>query len=243
MPRTDHRQPNQARKIEFALDYLKYAEGSCLAIAGNTKVLCAASFETKVPPYLVGSGRGWITAEYSLLPRSTHTRTQRESTAGKLQGRNQEIRRFLGRSLRAVCNFANLKENQIIIDCDVIQADGGTRTLAFNGAFCALSQCVEKLIKNNTINQNPIIEPVGAISVGIVQNQILLDLDYSEDSQADADMNVVITESGRIVELQATAERTPFTDAQFQKMLELARNEIRQIIQLQKNTLAAISAQ
>lgn len=237
MIRTDYRAWNQTRKIEFMMDYLKYAEGSCLAVAGNTKVLCAASFETKVPPYLIGTGQGWLTAEYSLLPRSTHQRSVRESTTGKLQGRNQEIRRFLGRSLRAVCNLRNLKENQIIIDCDVIQADGGTRTLALNGAFCALWQCVEKLIANNTIQKTPIVEHVGAISVGIVQNNILLDLDYSEDSQADADMNVVLTESGRIVELQATAERMPFSEADFHRMLALAQTQIAHIIHLQKKTL------
>jgi ribonuclease PH len=237
MTRTDGRAWNQARKIEFVMDYLQYAEGSCLAVAGNTKVLCAASFETKVPPYLVGSGQGWITAEYSLLPRSTHQRTVRESTVGKLQGRNQEIRRFLGRSLRAVCNLFNLGENQIIIDCDVIQADGGTRTLALNGAFCAVSRCVTNLLANNRITKNPIIEYVGAISVGLVQQNILLDLDYSEDSQAEVDINVVLTETGRIVELQATAERMPFSNDEFHKMFSLAKNEIEQIIALQKHIL------
>ncbi|MBS4015023.1 MAG: ribonuclease PH [Candidatus Latescibacteria bacterium] len=237
MSRADGRDWNQPRKIEFIMDYLQYAEGSCLAIAGNTKVLCAASFETRVPPYLVGSGQGWITAEYSLLPRSTHQRTLRESTVGKLQGRNQEIRRFLGRSLRAICNLFNLGENQIIIDCDVIQADGGTRTLALNGAFCALSRCVANLLANNRITKNPIIEHVGAISVGLVQQNILLDLDYSEDSQAETDMNIVLTETNRIVELQATAERQPFTFDDFNKMFSLAKTAIKQIIEQQKNTL------
>lgn len=241
MTRIDGRAWNQSRKIAFMLDYLKYAEGSCLVVAGNTKVLCAASYEAKVPPHLIGTGQGWITAEYSLLPRSTHQRTVRESTLGRLQGRNQEIRRFLGRSLRAVCNLIDLGESQIIIDCDVIQADGGTRTLALNGAFCALSQCVKKLLNNNRISKNPIVEHVGAISIGIVQNNILLDLDYSEDSHADSDMNIVLTETGRIVELQATAERMPFSDDEFNKMLKLAKTEISQIIQIQKDTLQSRS--
>lgn len=237
MVRSDGRKFDQARKVEFILDYLKYAEGSCLAIAGNTKVLCAATFEARVPPHLLGSGKGWITAEYSLLPRSTQQRTVRESTIGKLQGRNQEIRRFLGRSFRAVCNLANLGENQIIIDCDVLQADGGTRTLALNGAFCALVQCVKKLIKNKQIDKNPIIEHMGAISVGIVQNNILVDLDYHEDSQAQVDMNVVITENGRIVEIQASAEQMPFSFQQFQTMFRLAKRTINKIIQYQKQIL------
>ncbi|MEO0077069.1 MAG: ribonuclease PH [candidate division WOR-3 bacterium] len=237
MIRADGRKYNEARKIEFQLNYLKYAEGSCLVSAGDTKILCAATFDRHVPPFLVGTGQGWLTAEYSLLPRSTQERTVRESTTGKLQGRNQEIRRFLGRSLRSVCNLFNLGEAQIIIDCDVIQADGGTRTLAVNGGFCALYQCVKNLMARNIITKNPIIEFVGAISVGIVNHQILLDLTYSEDSKAEADMNVVITESGRIVEIQATAEQLPFSYEEFYQMFNLAQNEIKNIIQLQKSVL------
>ena len=237
MTRTDGRKLSEARKIEFTLDYLKYAEGSCLATAGNTKILCAASFDRHVPPFLLGTGQGWLTAEYSLLPRSTHERTVRESTTGKLQGRNQEIRRFLGRSLRSVCNFYNLGEAQIIIDCDVIQADGGTRTLAVNGGFVALSQCIKTLIDKKIILKNPIIENVGAISIGIVDGSIMLDLAYDEDSKASADMNVVMTETGRIVEIQGTAERQPFSYQEFNKMFELAHNEIKQIIKLQKEFL------
>jgi ribonuclease PH len=237
MIRADSRKSTEARKIEFVLDYLKYAEGSCLAIAGNTKILCAASYEAKVPPFLVGSGQGWITAEYSLLPRSTHQRTTRESTTGKLQGRNQEIRRFLGRSLRSVCNFINLGEAQIIIDCDVIQADGGTRTLALNGGFCALARCIKSLMKKKIITKNPIIEHVGAISIGIVDHEILLDLAYDEDSRASADMNLVMTETGRIVEVQGTAERLPFSYDEFKKMFDIAKAEIARIIKLQKEAL------
>jgi len=233
MVRTDNRKLSEARKIEFTLDYLKYAEGSCLATAGNTKILCAASFDRHVPPFLVGTGQGWLTAEYSLLPRSTHEQTVRESTTGKLQGRNQEIRRFLGRSLRSVMNFYNLGEAQIIIDCDVIQADGGTRTLAVNGGFIALSQCIKNMLDRKIIIKNPIIEHVGAISIGIVDGSIMLDLAYDEDSKASADMNVVMTETGRIVEIQGTAERQPFSYQEFNKMFELAQYEIKQIIKLQ----------
>jgi ribonuclease PH len=237
MTRTDGRKWNEARKIEFSLNYLKYAEGSCLVTSGNTKILCAASFERRVPPFLVGNGQGWLTAEYSLLPRSTHERTIRESTTGKLQGRNQEIRRFLGRSLRSVCNLFNLGEAQIIIDCDVIQADGGTRTLAVNGGLIALYQCVKNLLDKKIILKNPIIEHVGAISIGIVDGSIMLDLAYDEDSKASADMNLVMTETGRIVEVQATAERLPFTDDEFRKMLELAKTEIKHIVKMQKEIL------
>ena len=237
MTRTDNRKLSEARKIEFTLDYLKYAEGSCLATAGNTKILCAATFDRHVPPFLVGTGQGWLTAEYSLLPRSTHERTVRESTTGKLQGRNQEIRRFLGRSLRSVLNFYNLGEAQIIIDCDVIQADGGTRTLAVNGGFIALSQCIKNMLDRKIIIKNPIIEHVGAISIGIVDGSIMLDLAYDEDSKASADMNVVMTETGRIVEIQGTAERQPFSYQEFNKMFELAQYEIKQIIKLQKDFL------
>ena len=237
MIRADGRKWDESRKVEFVLDYLKYAEGSCLATAGNTKILCAATFDRHVPPFLLGTGQGWLTAEYSLLPRSTHERTVRESTTGKLQGRNQEIRRFLGRSLRSVCNLYNLGEAQIIIDCDVIQADGGTRTLAVNGGFCALFQCVKNLLAKKLIKKNPIIEHVGAISIGIVNSEIMLDLVYNEDSQASADMNLVMTETGRIVEIQATAERMPFSSEEFNKMFSAAQTEIKQIIKLQKEFL------
>ena len=237
MIRTDGRKLSEARKIEFTLDYLKYAEGSCLATAGNTKILCAATFDRRIPPFLLGTGQGWLTAEYSLLPRSTHERTVRESTTGKLQGRNQEIRRFLGRSLRSVCNFYNLGEAQIIIDCDVIQADGGTRTLAVNGGFIALAQCVKTLLAKKIINKNPIIENVGAISIGIVDGSVMLDLAYNEDSKASADMNIVMTETGRIVEIQGTAERQPFSFEEFNKMFNTAQTEIKKIIKLQKEFL------
>ncbi|MEO0093409.1 MAG: ribonuclease PH [candidate division WOR-3 bacterium] len=232
--RRDGRTPDQTREIKIELGYLKYAEGSCLITAGDTKVLCAATFERKVPPFLVGSGQGWITAEYNLLPRSTQERTVREATAGRVKGRNQEIQRFLGRSLRAVCDLYALGENQFIIDCDVLQADGGTRTMALTGGFCALASAVKKLLINKVLTKNPIIENVAAISVGIVEEQILVDLSYEEDSKADTDMNVVITESGKIVEIQATAERIPFALDDFLKMFNLAKRAIAEIILKQK---------
>lgn len=232
--RNDGRKPFEIRNIQIELGYLKYAEGSCLITAGNTKVLCAATFERRVPPFLVGSGQGWVTAEYNLLPRSTQERTVREITQGRVKGRNQEIQRFLGRSLRAVCDLYALGENQFIIDCDVIQADGGTRTTALTGGFCALTSAVKNLLDKKILEKNPIIENVAAISVGIVEGEILADLSYDEDSKADTDMNIVMTESGQIVEIQATAERIPFTLDNFLKMFNLAKQAIEGIIQKQK---------
>ncbi len=234
MLRVDGRKWNQARKIELAIGYLNYAEGSCLITAGNTKILVSATYERRVPPFLLGSGKGWITAEYSLLPRSTIERTMRESVIGRLQGRTQEISRFIGRSLRSIFDLTSLGEAQIIIDCDVIQADGGTRTLAINGAFCALTQCVHYLLAKKIIKKNPILENISAISVGIVNGKILLDLTYQEDSMAEADMNLVMTESGRIVEIQTTAEKKPFSYQIFRKMFTVAEKEIRKIIHFQK---------
>lgn len=234
MLRADGRKWNQARKIELVVSYLNYAEGSCLITAGNTKILVSATYEQRVPPFLLGSGKGWITAEYSLLPRSTIERTMRESVIGRLQGRTQEISRFIGRSLRSIFDLTTLGEAQIIIDCDVIQADGGTRTLAINGAFCALTQCVHYLLAKKVIKKNPILENISAISVGIVNGKILLDLTYQEDSMAEADMNLVMTESGRIVEIQTTAEKKPFSYQIFHKMFTVAEKEIRKIIHLQK---------
>lgn len=234
--RIDSRRFDEAREIKIEMGYLKYAEGSCLITAGNTKILCAATFERRVPPFLVGTGQGWITSEYSLLPRSTQQRTVRAETRGRVDGRTQEIQRFIGRSLRAVVNLNGLGENQIIVDSDVIQADGGTRTLAITGSFCALAQAVQRLLKNGIITENPIIENIAATSIGIVEGKILLDLTYEEDSKADVDMNLVMTEKGKIVEIQTTAERLPFTFEQFTQMFELAHKEIARIIKLQKET-------
>lgn len=234
--RKDGRRNDQAREITIELGYLKFAEGSCLISAGNTRIVCAASFERRVPSFLTGSGQGWVTAEYGLLPRSTPERTPRE-TGNRYSSRNAEIRRLLGRSLRAVCNLYALGETQILLDADVIQADGGTRTLAVTGCFCALKQAVKTLLSQRKIPKDPIIEPVAAISAGIVNGVMLLDLVYEEDSQADMDMNLVMTGSGRIVEIQATAERIPFTFPEFQQLYELARQEISRIIQLQQRLL------
>jgi ribonuclease PH len=235
MTRDDGRRPDELRPVTLELGCLKYAEGSCMAVAGNTRVLCAASVERRVPPFLVGSGQGWVTAEYGLLPRSTNQRTPRETE--RPRSRSQEIKRFLGRSLRAVCDLSALGEQQVIVDCDVIQADGGTRTLALTGGFCALKQALESVRGRGRVEREPLIEHVAAISVGIVEGDVLLDLAYSEDSRADTDMNLVLTESGRIVEVQATAEHVPFRFDEFNRMYELAAKAIGELIQLQHASL------
>jgi ribonuclease PH len=235
--RVDGRKEYEIRKPKFILDYLKYPWGSCLAIAGQTKVLCAATFQRKVPNFLLGTGSGWITAEYSLLPTATHERTNREAALGKLTGRTQEIQRFLGRALRSVCDLTALGENQIIIDCDVIQADGGTRTVALNGAFLALKRCIERLLQEKIIAQDPIKEFLGAISVGLVDDKILVDLSYEEDHKAQVDMNVVLTEDNKIVELQLTAERQPLHKNKFYKMLKAAERAIAEITRIEKAAL------
>jgi ribonuclease PH len=235
--REDGRRPDEMRPVTLELGPLKYAEGSCLATAGNTRVLCAASVERRVPPFLVGSGQGWVTAEYGLLPRSTHQRTARESE--RPRSRSQEIKRFLGRSLRAVCDLSALGEQQVIIDCDVIQADGGTRTLALTGGFCALKQAVAGLIQRRAVERDPILEHVAATSVGVVEGEVLLDLVYSEDFRADTDMNLVLTESGRIVEIQATAEHVPFSFEQFSRMYDLAARAVSELIGRQHAGLEA----
>jgi ribonuclease PH len=231
MIREDGRKPDEMRPVNLELGCLTYAEGSCMATAGNTRVLCAASVERRVPPFLVGSGQGWVTAEYGLLPRSTHQRTPRETE--RPRSRSQEIKRFLGRSLRAVCNLSALGEQQVIVDCDVIQADGGTRTLALTGGFCALKQAVETMRQRGQLERDPLIEHVAAISVGIVDGEVTLDLAYSEDSRADTDMNLVLTQSGRIVEVQATAEHVPFRFDEFSRMYGLAAKAIADLIRLQ----------
>ena len=237
MIRDDGRRPDEMRPVTLELGCLKYAEGSCMATAGNTRVLCAASIEKRVPPFLVGSGQGWVTAEYGLLPRSTNTRTPRETD--RPRSRSQEIKRFLGRSLRAVCDLSALGEQQVIVDCDVIQADGGTRTLALTGGFCALKQALESVRGRGRVEREPLIEHVAAISVGIVEGDVLLDLAYSEDSRADTDMNLVLTESGRIVEVQATAEHVPFRFDEFSRMYDLAAKAVGELIQLQHTSLKA----
>lgn len=237
--RIDGRQPDQLRPTRFTPDYLVTAEGSVLVEAGNTRVLCAASVEDTIPGFLRGTGKGWITAEYAMLPRSTVTRTPREIVKGRPSGRTHEIQRLIGRSLRAVTDLTALGERSIIVDCDVLQADGGTRTAAISGAYVALAIALGTLIKFKVLSKSPLIDSVSATSVGIVAGVPMLDLAYEEDARADVDMNVVLTGSGKFVELQATAEHTPFEDTELDQMIELARTGIAQIQLLQREILNA----
>jgi ribonuclease PH len=217
------------------------AEGSALIEVGHTRVLCAATIEESVPPFLRGSGKGWVTAEYSMLPRATATRTQREVSKGKPSGRTHEIQRLIGRSLRSVVDLQTLGERSIIVDCDVIQADGGTRTAAITGAYLALSIAINKLVHFKVIAKNPLIDSVAATSVGVVGGVAMLDLCYEEDSRAEVDMNVVMTGTGKFVEIQATAEKTAFDDKQMADLLGLARQGIQQLVRVQQQTLAGTS--
>ena len=223
------------RPVKVQTDYLLTAEGSALIEVGNTRVLCAASIEETVPPFLRGSGKGWVTAEYSMLPRATATRTAREISKGRASGRTMEIQRLIGRSLRSVIDMDMLGERSIILDCDVLQADGGTRTAAITGAYIALSAAIRQLVKFGALKKSPIRDFVAATSVGLIRGIPMLDLCYEEDSQADVDMNVVMTGSGKFVELQATAEKTAFDDAQMSQMLALARSGIEQLVAIQKS--------
>ncbi len=232
--RDSNRSNEEARKIEIVPNYLCYAEGSCLISFGNTKVLCAATIEDKVPSFLKGSGQGWITAEYSLLPRSTQIRTDRESVKGKQSGRTQEIQRLIGRALRASVNLNELGEKQIKIDCDVIQADGGTRTASICGSCVALNFAIKKLGLTSKIIKGL----VGAISCGVVNDEILVDLDYKEDSSAEVDANFVFLDTGEIIEVQATGEHGVMTDEQLFRMLSLARNRLQDIFKLQRNIIS-----
>ena len=240
--RTDGRRFNQARSLKIATGYLVTAEGSALIEVGHTRVLCAATIEDTVPPFLRNTGKGWVTAEYSMLPRATTTRTPREVAKGKPSGRTHEIQRLIGRSLRSVVDLNALGERSIVVDCDVIQADGGTRTASITGAFVALSLAIEKLVRFKVISQSPLLGAVAATSVGIVDGAAMLDLCYDEDSRADVDMNVVMTGSGRFVELQATAEKIPFDDAQMSDLLGLARNGIGELLDAQKLALEQVAA-
>lgn len=237
--RTDGRTLNQARPLKITPGYLLTAEGSALIEVGNTRVLCAATVEDSVPPFLRNTGKGWVTAEYSMLPRATSTRTAREVAKGKLSGRTHEIQRLIGRSLRAVVDLAALGERSVIVDCDVLQADGGTRTASITGAYVALAIALETLVKYKVVSRNPIADSVAATSVGIVGGEAMLDLCYDEDSRAEVDMNVVMTGAGKFIELQATAEREPFDDAQMGSLIGLARTGIRELLAAQKAVLAA----
>jgi len=232
--RTDNRHSDQMRPVEIQTGYLKTAEGSALITVGNTRVLCAASIENTVPPCLRGTGKGWVTAEYAMLPRATVTRSPREVVKGRQSGRTHEIQRLIGRSLRAVVDLEALGERSVMIDCDVIQADGGTRTASITGAYVALAVAVGQLVQFGTLKKSPLVDAVAATSVGIVNGSAMLDLDYQEDSRADVDMNVVMTGSGKFIEVQATAEHKPFDDEQLAQLVQLARQGIAELIDLQK---------
>lgn len=233
MIRSDGRQPDEIRKVNITRNYIKHAEGSCLIELGNTKVICTASFEETVPPFLKGSGTGWLTAEYGMLPRSTKSRINRERD--KVSGRTFEIQRLIGRSLRAVFETKDIGERTIKIDCDVIQADGGTRTAAITGSFVALCDCLLKLKKDKIISAIPLSDYLAATSVGIYQNQPILDLTYEEDSRAGVDMNVVMTSSNEFVEVQGTGEGRTFTKGEMDKLLVLAKKGIDALIDVQRN--------
>ena len=232
--RHDGRAPDSLRPVSITRGYTKHAEGSVLIEFGDTKVLCTASVLDKVPPHKKGSGEGWVTAEYGMLPRSTHTRSDREAARGKQTGRTQEIQRLIGRALRSVVDLRKLGERTIHIDCDVIQADGGTRTASITGAYVALADAVAWLIAQGKLSNTPIVDSVAAISVGVVEGVPLLDLDYSEDSNCDTDMNVVMTGQGGFVEIQGTAEGVPFSTEELNALLALAKKGIAELSQMQK---------
>lgn len=225
------------REIRITPDFLPHTDGSCLIEAGNTKVICTASIDENVPPFLRGKGQGWVTAEYGMLPASTASRMRREAAAGKQSGRTQEIQRLIGRSLRAVVDLQKLGERQIVIDCDVIQADGGTRTASITGAFVALTDAINGLIAAGKLTESPIVQPVAAISVGIYENTPVLDLDYPEDSACETDMNVVMAGNGHFIELQGTAEGAPFSREEMNALLDLAEKGIRELFALQQHAL------
>ncbi|MCY0893750.1 MAG: ribonuclease PH [Acidibacillus sp.] len=240
--RGDERLANQLRDVTITRNYIKHAEGSALIEVGNTRVLCTATVEEKVPPFLRGAGQGWITAEYSMLPRATEQRTQREATRGKLGGRTMEIQRLIGRSLRAILDLKDLGERTLWIDCDVIQADGGTRTAAITGAFVAVVDALTILRKRGTLQKAPIRDYLAATSVGMVNDEMLLDLRYKEDSIASVDMNIVMTGSKRLVEVQGTGESATFSRQQLNEMVDLAETGILQLIALQTEVLGDISS-
>jgi ribonuclease PH len=235
--RTDGRRDTDLRPIRIERGYTRHAPGSVLIAAGETRVLCTAMIEESVPPFLVGSGQGWVTAEYGMLPSSTHTRRRRDVTKGKLDGRSTEIQRLIGRSLRAVVRRDLLGERTLYLDCDVIQADGGTRTLAITGAFVALSDALRRLREDGQIARNPILTPVAAVSVGIIDGRPMLDLCYREDSTAEVDMNVVMNGRGGLIEVQGTAEKGAFSRAEHDALLDLAARGIRKLFRLQRQAL------
>ncbi|MEQ8735416.1 MAG: ribonuclease PH [Rhodospirillaceae bacterium] len=241
--RPSGRSPSDLRQVTFELGFAKHAEGSCLVKFGDTHVLCAASVETQVPGWMRGSGKGWITAEYGMLPRATNTRMDREAAKGRQSGRTQEIQRLIGRALRSVVKMDGFGEVQVRVDCDVIQADGGTRTASITGAYLALHQAFTRMIDLGVMIEMPFTEPVAAISCGLYQGTPVLDLDYAEDSKAQADANFVLTGSGKIVEIQGTAEEHPFTAAEFQNLLDLAQTGCADLVKMQQAALDAITVQ
>lgn len=238
MQRPSNRQPNEMRPVRFISEFTKHAEGSVLVAFGETKVICNATVEKKVPAFLKGQAQGWITAEYGMLPRSTHSRMRRESSAGKQGGRTLEIQRLIGRSLRAAVDLKKMPELTITIDCDVIQADGGTRTASITGGFVALAMAVEHCLAEGFLEESPILYPVGSVSVGIFEGTPVLDLDYAEDANAETDMNLVMTEDKRFIEIQGTAEATPFSREEMDAMLALGEKGIGELIAAQKQVLA-----
>jgi ribonuclease PH len=237
--RADGRKPKQLRPLSITPGYIKTADGSVLIEMGDTRVICTAKLEDRVPQFLRNSGKGWITAEYGMLPGSSQVRIGRESTRGKIGGRTHEIQRLVGRSLRSIADLKHLGERTVWIDCDVIQADGGTRTAAITGAYVALVQAVRRWLNRGILVDDPIKDSVAAVSIGIIEGKIFLDLCYEEDSRADVDMNFVMTGSGKFVEVQGTAESAPFTARQMERMTELAQSGIRDLLKAQKNVLAS----
>ena len=235
--RSQNRKPNELRSVFLGPSFAKFAEGSCFVKFGDTHVMCAATIEEKVPPFLRNTGSGWITAEYGMLPRSSHERIEREAVKGKQTGRTQEIQRLIGRALRAVVDLKALGERQIKIDCDVLQADGGTRTASITGAYVALHQALQKLVDTKKMAKLPLIDQIAAVSCGVVNGQSVIDLNYQEDSNAQVDANFVMTGSGKLVEVQAAAEKQPFSEEEFQDMLALARTGTQELISLQKQVL------
>ncbi len=238
--RSDNRAPDQMRPVKIIPNFISTAEGSALIEVGNTRVICTASIDEAVPSWMRNSGKGWITGEYGMLPRSTLTRTPREASKGKPSGRTQEIQRLIGRSLRAVVDMKQLGERTVWIDCDVIQADGGTRTASITGSFVALGIALSRLVEAGTLTAVPVRDFVAATSVGIVDGEILLDLAYEEDSRAEVDMNFVMTGAGKMIEVQATAEQVPFDDTQLQRMMELARRGVQDLVNLQRELLPVL---
>lgn len=240
MQRFDGRNYDELRPVRITRNFTKMPEGSVLIQVGETRVLCTASVEEKVPPFQKGSGKGWVTAEYSMLPRATQTRTPREASRGKLSGRTMEIQRLIGRALRSIIDLKKLGERTIWLDCDVLQADGGTRTASITGAYVALADAIESLLKHNVIKENPLIDSLAAVSVGKINGEAVLDLAYEEDSKAEVDMNIVMTGTGKFVEIQGTAEEVPFDRAELDKFLGLAEKGIRELMAEQKAALGKL---